>query len=385
MQLKSLSRRVLLTLIVGVTLLCGHAALAATADSVELYTPYTNLSVTPGQNINYSIELINHSQRIATVGVSVEGLPQDWEYELKSGSWEIRELSVKAGETKNMNLNVTVPIDVDKGQYPFRVVTDGGATLPIQVNVTEQGTFNTEFTVDQPNMEGSSDANFTYAAVLKNNTPDEQTYALRHGAPRGWEVRFKVGGQSVTSVVLEPGTTENISIEVTPGHEAPAEVYTIPVEVMSSTANIGVELEAVITGTYRLSLSTASGLLSSDITAGNEKNIELVVRNTGTSDLSDIQLSATTPVDWEVTFDEKEISLLEAGASKNVTATLKASSKAIAGDYLTSMTARAPEASSTADFRIAVKASVLWGWLGILIIIFVFASLYYLFRKYGRR
>lgn len=382
MQLKKLSRTILLTLILGVMWL-GGTALAA--NTIELYTPYTSLSVTPGQSINYSIEMINQTQTMQTVGLGVEGLPANWEYELKSGSWEIQELSVKAEETRNLNLTVNVPLEVDKGQYNFRVVTDRGAILPIRVNVTEQGTFKTEFTVDQPNMEGSSDASFTYSAVLKNKTADEQTYALRHGAPRGWEVQFKVAGKSVTSVVLEPDSTENITIEMTPSHEAPADTYQIPVEVTSGTTTEQLTLEAVVTGTYRLNLSTPTGLLSTDITAGNEKNIELVVKNNGTSDLNDIVLSAQTPIDWEVTFDTKEIDHLAAGESKNITATLKASNKAIAGDYLTTITARAPEASDTADFRIAVKASVLWGWLGILIIVFVFVSLYYLFRKYGRR
>ena len=41
---------------------------------------------------------------------------------------------------------------------------------------------------------------------------------------------------------------------------------------------------------------------STEITAGDVKRIELVVRNTGSSLLKDIQLSANKPVDWEVSF-----------------------------------------------------------------------------------
>jgi uncharacterized membrane protein len=68
-----------------------------------------------------------------------------------------------------------------------------------------------------------------------------------------------------------------------------------------------------------------------------------------------------------------------------VTATIKADKNAIAGDYVVSMTAKTAEKSSDATLRMTVKTSVLWGWIGILIIIAVIGGVYYLFRKYGRR
>jgi uncharacterized membrane protein len=49
------------------------------------------------------------------------------------------------------------------------------------------------------------------------------------------------------------------------------------------------------------------------------------------------------------------------------------------------MEARTPEVNSAAEFRIAVKTPIIWGWLGILIIIAACGGVYYLFRKYGRR
>ena len=38
-----------------------------------------------------------------------------------------------------------------------------------------------------------------------------------------------------------------------------------------------------------------NGLLSTDVTAGDTRKIELVVNNSGTIDLTDIQLSAAKP------------------------------------------------------------------------------------------
>jgi uncharacterized membrane protein len=134
-----------------------------------------------------------------------------------------------------------------------------------------------------------------------------------------------------------------------------------------------------------MDFTTPTGLLSSSITAGDVKKIELEVRNTGSSEMRGIELSASKPADWEVAFDPDKIESLIAGSSTTVTAIVKASRKAIPGDYMVKMTARTPEVSSTADFRMAVKTSMLWGWVGIMIIVAVLGGVYYLFRKYGRR
>ena len=54
-------------------------------------------------------------------------------------------------------------------------------------------------------------------------------------------------------------------------------------------ATASLVLEVVITGSYNIELSTPTGLLSTKITAGDFKRVELVVNNTGSSDLNNIK------------------------------------------------------------------------------------------------
>ena len=91
------------------------------------------------------------------------------------------------------------------------------------------------------------------------------------------------------------------------------------------------------------------------------------------------------PVDWEVSFEPSKIDMLKAGETANVVATMKASKKALPGDYVATMTAKTPEVNTDAQFRIAVKTPMIWGWVGVLIIIVAIGAVCYLFRKYGRR
>ena len=372
-----------LSSLVGIIFLSNQNASAA--GGVTLYTPYTEISVPPGESINYSIDVINKSSEVRNVNISITGMPRDWDYSMKSGGWDIKKISILPGEKKTLTLKVNVPLKINKGTYRFKIEAPGLSSLPLVVIVTKQGTFKTEFTTNQANMEGNSKSTFTFSASLKNRTADKQLYALRSEAPRGWEVTFKANYKEVTSVDIDPNGSSNITISIKPPEEVKAGTYKIPVSASTDATSANLELEAVITGTYKMELTTPTGLISTDITAGKEKRVKLLVRNTGSAELKDINLSFSAPVKWDVTFDPKKIDQLQSGVSTNVFATIKASKKAIPGDYETKLFAKTPETSSDVTFRISVETPMLWGWVGVLIILIAVGSIYYLFRKYGRR
>jgi uncharacterized membrane protein len=58
---------------------------------------------------------------------------------------------------------------------------------------------------------------------------------------------------------------------------------------------------------------------------------------------------------------------------------------ALVGDYSIGVKIDGEKASKTLEFRVGVKASAAWGWIGIAIIVAVIAGLLGLFRKLGRR
>lgn len=374
----------LLAILLGIIPMSYTHANDSIPKSVILYTPYTKISVSPGASIDYSIDLINNTDQLMNANLSVSGLSASWKHEMKSGGWSLSQLSVLPKEKKTFNLKVEVPLKVNKGNYHF-VVYAGNAKLPLDVVVAQKGTYQTEFTTDQPNMQGNSKSTFTFSATLKNQTADQQLYALMANAPRGWNVVFKPNYKQATSAQVEANATENISIDINPAANVQAGTYKIPVRATTSSTSADIELEVVVTGFYDIELTTPRGLLSAEITAGDMKRIDLLVRNNGSAELKDVQLTASKPVDWEVTFEPSKIEKLTAGGTTNVTATIKASGKALPGDYVTKMTAKTPEVNTTAEFRISVHTPMVYGWLGILIIMLVLGGVYYLFRKYGRR
>ncbi len=362
------------------------AGTAGAAGELTVYAAQPFIAVTPGESVTHSVELINETDVVQKATLSVTGLPDGWTYELTSGGKNAREIAVKPDASSTATLDIDVPLQVERGVYRFTLSAGNGNTLPLAVEVTEQGIYETELTTEQPNIEGHADASFTYSASLRNRTAENQMYALRAETPgAGWEVSFTVSGERVSSVDVEAGATETVSVKVTPPQQVEAGTYTIPIVAETSATSATLELQTAIIGRYDIELTTPSGLLSTDVTAGGDKKLELLVKNTGSVELTDVNLSSSTPIDWTVEFEPATIDAIPPGESRTVVATLNAAGAALAGDYALSVTASAPEASSDAQFRVSVKTSVVWGWFGILIIVVVLGGLGYLFRTYGRR
>lgn len=365
--------------------LIALSLMSSASPQVTLYSPYTKISVSPGESVDYSIDLINDSKELQNREIVIRGIPHGWNYVLTSGGYKVGKMAVLPGERKNLSLKVDVPYQVNKGNYQFKLLAGDSTALALTINVAEKGSYETELTTDQPNMQGSSTSTFTFQAKLKNRTATQQLYALVAEAARGWNVTFKADYKQVTSVELPANSTKDITVEITAPSQVEAGTYQIPVSARTNSTSANLPLEVVITGTFSMELTTPTGLLSSEITAGDQKKIELVVRNTGSSLLSGVNLNASTPSGWSVTFEPKKIDRLLPGKDEQVFATVKADKKAIPGDYVLNMEAQTPETTSKAVFRMSVETPLLWGWIGILIVVAALGSVFYLFRKYGRR
>ena len=251
--------------------------------------------------------------------------------------------------------------------------------------VSTAGTSESSLTSEQKNMEGTSKSSFSFKAVLKNQTPNDQQYALMADAPRGWTVAIKPNFQQATSTEVEASGTKNITYDVKAPASVKAGTYKIPVRAVAGSTTATLEFEVVITGTYEMEFGTPNGLVSTRMTAGGEKKVELQVTNTGSADLENITLAASKPKSWEVTFNPTKVEKLAPGSSETVYATITADKKAIPGDYVTTISAKTPEVNSLVSFRVSVKTPILMGWLGILIIVLAIGGIYYLFKKFGRR
>ena len=100
-------------------------------------------------------------------------------------------------------------------------------------------------------------------------------------------------------------------------------------------------------------------------------------------DLQDVSLNSSLPSGWTVTYnlENNVIPSIPAGSTTEVIAHAKPGSEAITGDYVNTFTAKCEQTQSSADFRVSVKTSTIWGILAVVIILCTAGGLGYVFRK----
>ena len=372
------------------------SSVPARADGgLSLHTSYPGMSVKPGDSLSITVTLENASGAGVDADVALTESPEGWDGYLQGGSYQVNKVHVPGdGSGTTLTLHLTVPKDTAEGTYTAVIDASApgmSASLPITFTISEKEEGKGSFTSEYPQQEGASGTSFSFSTTLINNGLTTQSYSLSSNAPAGWSVSFTPSGEStkIAGIDVESGESKGINVSVVPPTDIASGEYDISCSAVSAQETLSVDLKAVITGTYGLKLETPDGRLSFDAHAGSESDVTLNVTNTGNVDLTDVALTSSAPSGWTVTFDleDNSIDSIAAGATTQVIAHVKPSSDAITGDYVTSFTARNSETSTsdTAEFRVSVKTSTIWGFVAIVIIVCVAGGLGYVFKKYGRR
>ena len=364
---------------------------AFAAGGLEFYTDYPGVSVKAGDSQSISMYVSNTSGSGLDADLSIVSIPEGWEGYFSGNGSQVSRVHVENGAESTVTFNLEIPEDAGEGSYTVQLqaVSDTGLTdvtdlvFSIQEVQYGQGSFEAEY----PEQEGASGTAFSFSTTLVNNGAADQTYSLAAQAPAGWQVSFQPSGEStqVASIEVAAASSQGLTVSVTPPENVEAGEYTIPVSAASASDTLETELAVTITGTYALDLSTPSGLLSFDAHANKESDVTLSITNNSNVDLQNITLTSSAPSGWTVTFDESSIDVLEAGATREITAHVTPGDSAMTGDYVTTMTASCSEVSDTAEFRVSVKTDTIWGIVAILIILALIAGVSAVFKKYGRR
>jgi uncharacterized membrane protein len=370
---------------IGLASVLGVAP-AGAADSIVVTTPFPAVAVAPGDKPAFDVSITTTNG--GRVNLSVTGAPADWTATLRGGGFAVDSIETTARSAVKVTLDVQVPATATAGTARLNVVArQGGAStnLPIEVRIEPAVAGSIAMTTDVPQLKGASDATFKFTLTLKNDTPDEQTFSVVSSGPEGWTIDTQVGSQAqAASVVIQAGSTSTVSVSAKPTSDTAAGTYPISVDATGGTKTAHTDLSVEITGSYAMSITTANGVLSTNASAGSATDLTLVVSNTGTADVANAAMSADAPNGWTVTFDPATVNVPSKGTA-NVVAHMTPSSDAIAGDYMTTFKATADTANASADVRVTVQTSPLWGAVGIGIIAIVLIGLLWIFRQFGRR
>ena len=365
---------------------------ASAAGGLQMSTGYPGMTVNAGDDLSFSLDFSNTTGAGMAVSLETVSLPEGWKGYFTGNGSEVSQVYVKSGDNAGAaTSSLSIPDEAASGDYEVVLRAFAGAeaedTLTLKLKVAAEEIGSSSFESQYPEQEGASGASFSFEASLVNNSASQQNYSFSSNAPAGWTVSFTPSGESspVNSITVEPRQSQTITIGVTPSVDAQAGDYTISCSAVSAGETLKTDLKATITGNYSLDVSTPSGRLSTEAYPNKQKEITLKLTNNGNTDLKNVNLTATTPDGWSMSFSQPAVEVIEAGASVEVTARLTPGKDALSGDYVVTVKAAGSETSDTAEFRISVKTETVWGIVGVLLIVCVFAGLGWVFHKYGRR
>ncbi len=179
--------------------------------------------------------------------------------------------------------------------------------------------------------------------------------------------------------------SKTIKVSVQPAHDAAAGNYPLMVQAATTQAQAQTQLVMQITGQPSLALNGPGGRLSGDATAGQATTFAFDLSNNGSAPAPDVHLTASAPSEWKVSFSPDTLPGIDTGGSQPVQVEITPSEKAIAGDYMVTIRANGQGSSSSAQFRVTVRTSTVWGIVGLGIIAAAVLVLAIAVARYGRR
>ena len=381
------------------TFIVGLLALAAPASAVDanrdikglyLLTDYPALTVQPGTTSTVNLKLRNYALAPERLSLSVFGVPQGWTATLLGGGQPVAAAMPATDDSVSLDLRLEVPKDAQIGTHTLTVNADGAtshASLPVAVSLAKDLPAKLTLQSQLPELRGSSRSGFEYTLTIKNDSGKKLLASLAAEAPPNFDTSFTeaYGTQQLTAIPVDAGKTKDVKLKVTPPDTVDAGHYTVTARVAAEDARAETQVTLDISGQPKLTLAGRDGLLSARATAGTEASIPVVVTNTGTAPAENIQLSGSAPSGWKVSFEPKTIDRIAPNEHKEVQALLSPPSKAIAGDYVTSLTATSHGENGHADFRVTVTTSTLWGVAGIGIIGAALLIMVGAVARFGRR
>ncbi|MEM4425829.1 MAG: NEW3 domain-containing protein [Candidatus Nezhaarchaeales archaeon] len=344
-------------------------------------------------SIPLTIENLLEEYQLVMINVTC---PEKWSYSLTLKDYQgysITKLLIRPRESVELTLNLKPSEEVEPGSYLFHICAVGEKATSNLISLSINLRKPAEVVVVEAasrSVTGSPGSVFSFWFTVRNNGHRDLTFALSTQVPEGWySLGFRpslyeatvistltVKARSYSSAVLQVLCPQNIA----PG--------SYPVRILISGEGIerSLDVEAIVSGIPKIELKTYDELLSYEITAGETKEIILLVSNTGNIDLFNIWFACYAPSGWRASLSipDNRLSALPQGSSALVSLLVEPPSGTLAGDYSLVVRAFTTGVSSEITLRITVVKPTYWGIVGLVVLITSLLGLLIVFRRYGR-
>lgn len=356
-----------------------------------LTTDYPSVMARAGDSTTVKIKLQNYGLAPQRVALAVEGLPSGWKATILGGGAPITAAMPATDDNVQLQLRLDVPSGLTSGTQTVTLRargSDAAAALPIDVSIGQVLPAKLVLKPKNPSLIGTAKTSFEFQFNVANQSDRDLIVKFAANAPKGFQTTFSeaYGSQEIASIPIEAGKDKDLKVKVQPPAQAQANSYPVAVQVSAEDATADGTMVMQITGQSQLKLTGQDGRLSTSAVAGATTPVALTLSNDGSAVVQEIALSSSPPSDWKVTFQPDKVAQLEPGQKIDVQAQLTPSSKAVAGDYMTTFRANGSGSdSSSADIRVTVSTSTMWGIVGVGIVAIALLIAVGAVARFGRR
>lgn len=201
-----------------------------------------------GTSFSFDATIVNNRGTEQSYSLSAEA-PSGWtvSFTPSGESSQVASVSVEAGGSLGMTVDITPPESVEQGEYTIPcTAVSASDTLDMELIVTITGTYGVSLSTPTGNLSLDAYANAEESVTLSiTNTGnvDLSNLNLTSSAPTDWEVEF----DESTIETLEAGATQEVTAHITPTSDAMTGDYVTTITVsndeVSSDAEFRVSVE----------------------------------------------------------------------------------------------------------------------------------------------
>ncbi len=310
-----------------------------------------------------------------------------------------------------------------KGKIPWKIMAAGSlmAMMMTGSSLTASAAGGLDIHTDYPGMTVKAGDSLTFNLGLDNSGAACDASLSVVSMPEGWEGYISGSGSRISQIHVPNGTsTATATFQVDVPAETADGTYEVVLEAKANdavydtlTLSLDVSQLEVSQGDFSSEYPEQEGMpgttfsfnatlvnnsaatQSYSLSAESPDGWQVAFQPSGqTTQVASLELEpaasqgmtiTVTPPNNNVSFDTPTIDVIEAGTTVEVTAHVTPSAQALTGDYVMTINADSSEVSDSAEFRVAVETSMVWGFVAVLVIGALAAGIAWIFRKYGRR
>jgi uncharacterized membrane protein len=364
---------------------------------ISVSPEFTGIIISEGDKISMDLIVANRGRQNEDILISFPTIPKGWKVWAQTYNYNITSLYLEGGKSKSLTLKAEPEKGIGHGEYRLEVkgeTRDGklrsGSELTFVVKEKKKEEKKAEgltISTSYPVLEGPTDSKFEFSLDVDNKSDRDKVFNIAYEGPKDWDIRFKPAYEDkyITSLRIKGNLSQSMAVEVKPNPWAEPGNYPLLVKVSTQDAREEVKLTVVLKGTYKMEAGTADGLLSLNAYQGKEANLSFYVKNEGSAPQNNVRFLSFKPENWKVEFTPETIDVLPPGEMQQVEMKIIPAEQALVGDYSVNLSIEGEKVSKNLEFRVTVRASTAWGWIGIGVILFVILGLVVLFIKLGRR